>query len=346
LRSARPDIEIECFFDSYRDGSWEGISLYKPAQIAHLDNDVMLVISSVFWSEISDILDRDFSVEYKILSNSLINTCSHLSAFGSFYFEEALQEELEGRLAKIEDKFRSDLDREILRKLFNLRVYRREEEFFDFAERLVRDQKQSFEEKDKYARHLDFDSIRYVIEGGVYDGQDSYRFLQALRESDAFQKLFAFDPFLESLYEGDYFEQMDASRCEFIPSVLWDREERVAFKVDYANPANSTVQRESEMTGDDAMQKTYPAIAIDAFVASKDIPVDLIKLDVEGSEMNVLHGARNVIEKWRPKMAISLYHRREHLLEIPEFLLSLHGDYRFSISVNNASFVDMVLYAS
>lgn len=45
-------------------------------------------------------------------------------------------------------------------------------------------------------------------------------------------------------------------------------------------------------------------------------------------------------------MAVSVYHRKEDLLDIPEFLSNIHPDYSFSLSLNNPSFIDMVLYAS
>lgn len=346
LQSTRPDIEIMCFFDSFRDGAWENIPILKPLDIENLDENAELVIASVFWSEISEIIDRDFSRKYKILSNDLINQSSHLSSYGSFYFEEDVQRELEERLSVVNENFRTDLDREILRKLFDLRVYQKEQEFFAFVDQLTRSQEKSFQTKDKYSKHLDLDAIRYVIEGGVFDGQDTYRLLEVLKKSSAFKRLYAFDPFLESLHNGEYFNEIDSQLCEFHQKVLWDCEERIAFRVDRENPANSTVLRETELVGEGVSVKTHSTITVDAFLEKSGTPVDLIKLDVEGSEMNVLNGARVSILKWRPKMAISLYHRKEHLLEIPEFLLSLHKDYRFSISVNNPTFVDMVLYAS
>lgn len=346
LKLTRPDIEVVCFFDSYRVGAWENIPISKPIEITTLDESVELVITSVFWNEIAEILDHEYSRKYKILSNDLINQSSHLSSFGSFYFEKNDQRELEDRLSFINNRFRSDLDREILRKLFDLRVYRKEQDFFAFAESITRNQKKTFQTKDKYSKHLELDTIRYVVEGGVFDGQDTYRLLEVLKQSGAFKRIYAFDPFLQSLYDGEYFKSIDSQFCEFHQNVLWDREERIAFRVDKANPANSTVIRESELASEGKFVDTHSAITVDGFLGKIGAPVDLIKLDVEGSEMNVLNGARDSILRWRPKMAVSLYHRREHLLEIPEFLLSLHNDYKFSISVNNPTFVDMVLYAS
>jgi FkbM family methyltransferase len=345
LRISRPDVEVVCFFDSFSEGSWENISIRKSLHIESLSEKVDLIITSVFWNEISEIVDQQFSRSYKILSNDLINQASHLSSYGSFYFSENIRTELEGRFAAINNKFRTPLDREILRNIFDLRVYQREEDFFTFMDQLIRSQKKSFSTKDKYSKHLELASIGHVIEGGVFDGQDTYLLLEILKKSVNFRKMYAFDPFLESLYKGEYFGKIDLSQCEFHQNVLWDCEEKIGFRVDRANPANSTVLRESEFVGEGYSDASHSAITIDTFLAKTGTPVDLIKLDVEGSEMNVLNGAKKSILKHRPRLAISLYHRKEHLLEIPEFLLSIHKDYTFSVSVNNPTFIDMVLYA-
>ena len=344
LGATRPDVTIVGFIDSYREGDWNGIPILKPAQIDTLGSDVLLIITSVFWSEIRKTLEASSSREYKILSNDLINQASHLSAYGSFYFDSGRRADLEARLSQITPHFRTVLDRDVLRKLFDLRVGQKEAEFFAYVDELTQNQKKSFQNRDKYSRHLDLEGVRYVIEGGVYDGEDTYRLIEALKGLPSFKRFYAFDPFLDALHSGEYFTKIDSGICEFHQKVLWDCTERIAFRVDRENPANSTVLRGADLA--DVNTDTHDAVTIDSFVAEVKTPVDLIKLDVEGSEMNVLNGARDTIVQWRPKMAISLYHRKEHLFEIPEFLLSLHSDYKFSISVNNPTFVDMVLYAS
>lgn len=98
LRSTRTDVSIVGFIDSYREGDWNGIPILKPAQIGTLGSDVLLIITSVFWSEIRKSLEACSSREYKILSNNLINQASHLSAYGSFYFDSDRKAELEARL--------------------------------------------------------------------------------------------------------------------------------------------------------------------------------------------------------------------------------------------------------
>jgi FkbM family methyltransferase len=68
-----------------------------------------------------------------------------------------------------------------------------------------------------------------------------------------------------------------------------------------------------------------PLRTIDYLVEKGDIErIDFIKLDVEGSEINALDGALNSIKFFKPKLAISLYHKANDIFEIIE-----HISFRF-----------------
>ena len=61
----------------------------------------------------------------------------------------------------------------------------------------------------------------------------------------------------------------------------------------------------------------------------EDIPISLINMDIEGAEMAVLQGAKKVIHKWRPVLAICSYHRVTDLLNIPNLINATVSDYVF-----------------
>lgn len=56
--------------------------------------------------------------------------------------------------------------------------------------------------------------------------------------------------------------------------------------------------------------------------------VDYIKLDVEGSEAEAIRGASDTLEKHRPIMSVSLYHRTGDLIEIPLMIAEKLGNCR------------------
>ncbi|MCK9328861.1 MAG: FkbM family methyltransferase [Candidatus Cloacimonetes bacterium] len=72
--------------------------------------------------------------------------------------------------------------------------------------------------------------------------------------------------------------------------------------------------------------------------------VSFIKMDVEGSELSALKGAEKTILRDKPKLAISIYHKCEDMVEIFQYLSSLVPDYHFY--VRQYHFVgDTILYA-
>ena len=76
----------------------------------------------------------------------------------------------------------------------------------------------------------------------------------------------------------------------------------------------------------------------------KDIPVTFIKADIEGEELNMLKGAENTIKKYKPKMAISVYHKPDDLLTIPQFIKELVPEYNLSLRHHSIGFDETVLY--
>lgn len=53
-----------------------------------------------------------------------------------------------------------------------------------------------------------------------------------------------------------------------------------------------------------------------------------IKMDLEGEEINAIHGAVNTITEYKPKMLISAYHRTDDILAVPEEILKIRKDYK------------------
>jgi hypothetical protein len=72
---------------------------------------------------------------------------------------------------------------------------------------------------------------------------------------------------------------------------------------------------------------------------------NLIKMDVEGSEMDALEGARKTLAAHRPGLAISAYHTPHHLWQIPEQLASWNLGYTFYLRAHMHQGFDTVLYA-
>lgn len=71
-----------------------------------------------------------------------------------------------------------------------------------------------------------------------------------------------------------------------------------------------------------------------------------IKMDVEGAEFNALRGAEKTIKKYKPRLAVCLYHKPDDIVDLPAYILSIRPDYKFYIRHHNLTdFCETVLYA-
>ena len=71
---------------------------------------------------------------------------------------------------------------------------------------------------------------------------------------------------------------------------------------------------------------------VDSYIREKNLPrVDFIQLDVEGAELDVLRGAAASIARFKPVLAISVYHKWNDFWVLMNFVKSIRSDYEFAM---------------
>lgn len=79
-------------------------------------------------------------------------------------------------------------------------------------------------------------------------------------------------------------------------------------------------------------EATCKTISLDDYVKENDfIKLDMIKMDIEGAEPLALKGAIETIKKFKPKLAIAIYHSKEDFVNIPNWILNLNLGYEIFI---------------
>lgn len=73
--------------------------------------------------------------------------------------------------------------------------------------------------------------------------------------------------------------------------------------------------------------------------------VSALKMDLEGFEPKALEGARGLIRSQRPLLLVAVYHRPEHMWEIPLWIHDLDLDYQLHLRHHSSSFAETVCYA-
>ena len=70
-----------------------------------------------------------------------------------------------------------------------------------------------------------------------------------------------------------------------------------------------------------------------------------IKMDIEGAELEALEGADSTIQNNAPTLAISIYHRPEHLYKIPLLINKINPKYKLFVRHHSTISNELVLYA-
>jgi len=68
-------------------------------------------------------------------------------------------------------------------------------------------------------------------------------------------------------------------------------------------------------------------------------------MDIEGAELDALRGAEQTLRAFKPRLAISLYHNKTDLTEIPEYLNALDLGYEFYLDHFTIHNEETVLFA-
>ena len=81
-----------------------------------------------------------------------------------------------------------------------------------------------------------------------------------------------------------------------------------------------------EIEDDSEYENIVEVVDVDSLVGSKRVAA--LIMDIEGSELNALKGAQNAI-KGGANLAVRVYHKKEDLITIPQYIKSLNSAYKF-----------------
>jgi FkbM family methyltransferase len=125
-----------------------------------------------------------------------------------------------------------------------------------------------------------------------------------------------------------------------IENPLWDKSDIKLFYKD-AGPGSRV-----SFNNDPNMSDTVLTLSIDNFVTKKNVQkVSFIKMDIEGAESKALAGAEQTIRKFRPKLAIALYHSLSDFEIIPKWINNLNLGYTFYLGHFSIHAEETILFA-
>lgn len=134
-------------------------------------------------------------------------------------------------------------------------------------------------------------------------------------------------------------------RVSVVRNPVWSVSGRKLCYVDWG-PASHVAADDDNINKNIPWEGVVETATIDDTMEKLGLPrVDFIKMDVEGAELEALRGAESSIRQYRPKLAISLYHKPEDIETIPRYLAGLNLGYRFYLDHHTIYNNETVLFA-
>lgn len=196
--------------------------------------------------------------------------------------------------------------------------------------------------------HLPFMKLsdkEVYVDCGAYTGDTIERFLEAVDGQCDF--VYAYEMAKENfgLLEKNVSrmkEKWDGftdEKYKLLNAGVWDHKEVLSYGKEERGTGESFVVFKTDNV------EYSDAVTIDE---TTDRPVTLIKMDIEGAELNALRGASNVLRGTTgasPKLAICLYHRLQDFWEIPMYVKALVPEYKIYVRHHGAWLGGTVMYA-
>lgn len=180
---------------------------------------------------------------------------------------------------------------------------------------------------------IQFGDNEVFVDAGCYDFGTSKMFLNKLGDKKKCKKIYAFEPDILN------YERSRKAACEYksvdinlYNSGLWDENARLNFSMQGTGASRIVTESNNSIN----------VVSLDSIVQDK---VTFIKMDIEGAELRALEGAKRTILNDKPKLAISVYHKKDDIYEIPKFIMELVPEYKFYLRHYSNCETETVLYA-
>lgn len=132
-----------------------------------------------------------------------------------------------------------------------------------------------------------------------------------------------------------------SERIKIIEKPLWSAAGGELYFSDNGPGSKIATEPFQEMAG------TVQLTTIDETVRVEKLEkLDFIKMDIEGAELNALKGATDSLVRFKPDLAISLYHSLDDFCDVPAYLKSLNLGYKFYLHHATIHNEETVLFAS
>jgi FkbM family methyltransferase len=181
------------------------------------------------------------------------------------------------------------------------------------------------------------------VDAGAYVGDSVERFIWSV--NGIFDQIHAFEPSpqpfnaLKNRTQRLKREWAISDRSMILNNAALIDHDGVASVVQADSPTSIAVGAQVTHIGTSEYMNT---VRLDSYL--KDRHLTFMKVDVEGSEEALLRGGTEVLSRCRPRIALSVYHHPNDLINLTLLVTQINSDYILSLGHHSTTLTETVLY--
>lgn len=183
-------------------------------------------------------------------------------------------------------------------------------------------------EREYFPRDIfDFSESEYFVDAGAFHGEDTKELMKMIKNTRAL----CIEPDKQN-FEKLKKELENEKGIELENAAIWEKNGSITFA-------------ESGSMGSTISDRGTVSVKCISLDQKKLKGVTFVKMDVEGAEMEAIAGAKEIIGRDLPKLAICVYHKVEHHWEIPILINKINKNYKIYMRQHDQTGIETVCYA-
>lgn len=299
------NVKISDFFASdgfVRGHTFHGMRVKSFSEIKETYDEFVILLS--FASNRSEVLDmlEDINSKYEMY-------VPDMPVAGEEYFDRAFFNDNYPDIISAYDAFDDEDSRNAYASIINYKLTGKMKYLMG-----------AFSGKDELYCELKEKNVRSMIDAGAYNG-DTLK--EAIEHFPKLERVVAIEPDPKNFKKLEkYVQSLDKPIVRTVNAAVYES--------DGGGEFISSGNRNSSISSTSSYQHKDTSVALIS-IDSLNEKVDYIKYDVEGAELEALVGSEKTIEKCRPTLLVSLYHRSRDIFFITNYLRREYPFYKIKL---------------
>lgn len=341
IKQHRPNCKILGFIDNYRtEKTFYDLPIWSLKEFLKKDLQYDFVVMST---------RNDVYILYSIFSTYKIPFI-YQTEFVSKYYRSNFDNDNklnEENFNTVINMFKEQEDKDLYELIFRIRcASKSREEFMKYYDNKFSLPRECWSPITyQYLEKINKNAVTKIIDAGLNNGLNEVAYNKLLPN---LKQVYGFEVLYDRI-KLPFIDDIIKNKLVVVPYCLGEKEGYTEFWLNKVNTGASycvNMTERLEPTDRTKFEKlNVPITTIDKYCKENNIKYDFLKMDIEGAELSALKGGIETIKKYRPQLAISIYHSTNDFIDIPQYLNNILENYTFRLGHYSYGISETVLYA-